>query len=145
MLRGSKFFILFLFLHFVFCCNCSSNTEQKYEKVQTECLRCILKFTNNTEGLKCFLRYEKGHDAVAQCIDYKKEAVTIQPLLVSFILIKKKKILIVCALNNFIDVCRYYQLFVFWKIGRKNYGGPIKFFMLCLELLSRKNVRGSCL
>lgn len=50
--------------------------EVKSERIQTECLRCILKFTNNTEGLKAFLNYGEGHKSVARCIDYKKPGVS---------------------------------------------------------------------
>lgn len=48
--------------------------ETKSERIQTECLRCIMKFTNNTEGLKAFLNNAEGHKSVARCIDYKRES-----------------------------------------------------------------------
>lgn len=57
-----------------------SNNDFKFEKIQLECLKCILKFANNTDGLKIFLKHDSGHKWVAQCIDYKKPSVSIQAL-----------------------------------------------------------------
>ncbi|GJQ75438.1 dia [Trypoxylus dichotomus] len=52
----------------------NSQFESKSERIQTECLRCILKFTNNTEGLKAFLNFAEGHKSVARCIDFRRES-----------------------------------------------------------------------
>ncbi|XP_017786244.1 PREDICTED: protein diaphanous isoform X3 [Nicrophorus vespilloides] len=52
----------------------------KFDKVQVECLKCILKFMNNTEGLKSFLRSDHGHRIIANCINCKRPAVTILAL-----------------------------------------------------------------
>ncbi|KAF5285112.1 hypothetical protein FQA39_LY16801 [Lamprigera yunnana] len=57
-----------------------SNRDDKYEKIQTECLKCILKHNNNTEGVKEFLRQDFGHVIVANCIDYRKPSVMIHAL-----------------------------------------------------------------
>lgn len=35
---------------------------------------------NNTDGLKNFLKYEKGHEVVADCLDHRKPQVMIQAL-----------------------------------------------------------------
>lgn len=35
---------------------------------------------NNTEGLKNFLKYDKGHEIVAKCLDHSKAPVMIQAL-----------------------------------------------------------------
>ncbi|KAK5638990.1 hypothetical protein RI129_013285 [Pyrocoelia pectoralis] len=57
-----------------------SNKDDKYEKIQAECLKCILKYNNNTEGLKEFFRQDSGHVVVASCIDYRKPSVMIPAL-----------------------------------------------------------------
>lgn len=35
---------------------------------------------NNTDGLKTFLKYEKGHKVVAECLEYEKPQVMAQAL-----------------------------------------------------------------
>lgn len=55
----------------------------KFEKIQYECLRCIHKFVNNTEGMKTFFSYDAGHVIVARCLDYKKPQNMILALQVS--------------------------------------------------------------
>lgn len=61
-------------------CLFCSNKDDKFEKIQSECLKCILKFTNNTEGIREFFNQDRGHEIVAKCIDYKKPSVMIQAL-----------------------------------------------------------------
>ncbi|XP_031331598.1 protein diaphanous isoform X3 [Photinus pyralis] len=56
------------------------NRDDKYEKIQLECLKCILKYNNNTEGLKEFFRHDSGHFIIASCIDYRKPSVMIPAL-----------------------------------------------------------------
>ncbi|KAJ8921203.1 hypothetical protein NQ315_013675 [Exocentrus adspersus] len=54
--------------------------KYKDVKLQTECLRCIEKFMNNTTGIKAFFKNSKGHEAVAMCLDHEKPQVMIQAL-----------------------------------------------------------------
>ncbi|XP_044261332.1 protein diaphanous isoform X1 [Tribolium madens] len=54
--------------------------REKDNKIQIECLRCVEKYMNNTEGLKNFLQYDKGHEIVAKCLDHSKSQVMIQAL-----------------------------------------------------------------
>nr|XP_022909899.1 protein diaphanous isoform X2 [Onthophagus taurus]XP_022909900.1 protein diaphanous isoform X2 [Onthophagus taurus] len=61
------------------------------EKIQQECLRCILKYTNNTEGLRAFLVNDEGHAIVAKCVDYRRPAVAISAL---------QTLAALCLLNN---------------------------------------------
>lgn len=63
-----------------FCCCVFSNRDDKFEKIQSACLKCILKFTNNTEGLREFLKHNRGQVIVAKCVDPMKANVTIQAL-----------------------------------------------------------------
>ncbi|XP_018568924.1 protein diaphanous isoform X2 [Anoplophora glabripennis] len=49
-------------------------------KLQTECLRCLEKFMNNTTGIKAFFNTGKGHVTVAKCLDHEKPQVMIQAL-----------------------------------------------------------------
>lgn len=62
-----------------FCSN-----DQKYDKIQYECLRCIHKFVNNTEGMKNFYENDSGHVIVAKCLDYRKPQTMIHALQVNF-------------------------------------------------------------
>ncbi|KAJ8930937.1 hypothetical protein NQ314_016201, partial [Rhamnusium bicolor] len=54
--------------------------KYKDVKLQTECLRCLEKFMNNTTGLKAFFNNNKGHETVAKCLDHEKPQVMIQAL-----------------------------------------------------------------
>lgn len=55
-----------------------SSNDNNIEKIQLEILKCILKFANNTDGLRIFFKQNQGHELVAECIDYKKPTVSIQ-------------------------------------------------------------------
>lgn len=57
-----------------------SNHEPKYERIQIECLKCLIKYINNTEGLRSFLQNSQGQQHVTKCIDYKKPQVSIVAL-----------------------------------------------------------------
>ncbi|XP_074040398.1 diaphanous related formin 1 isoform X3 [Leptinotarsa decemlineata] len=48
--------------------------------LQSECLRCLEKFMNNTTGLKAFFKNARGHVLVARCLDPDKPTVMIQAL-----------------------------------------------------------------
>lgn len=61
--------------------------EKKVDKIQTECLRCIIKFNNNTEGLKAFLKHDDWHRIVTKCIDYDKPNVSVTALQVIVIIL----------------------------------------------------------
>lgn len=54
-------------------------------KLQTECLRCLEKFMNNTTGIKAFFNNSKGHVTVAKCLDHEKPSVMVQALKVSLL------------------------------------------------------------
>ncbi|XP_018329945.1 protein diaphanous isoform X2 [Agrilus planipennis] len=56
------------------------NKDERFEKIQAECLKCIYKFINNTEGIREFLKHDSGHEIIASCIDFKKPTVTIHAL-----------------------------------------------------------------
>lgn len=59
------------------------NGDPDIEKLQSEILKCILKFANNTDGLKIFFKEDEGHELVARCINYKVPSVSLQALKVS--------------------------------------------------------------
>jgi diaphanous 2 len=54
--------------------------KERETKVQIECLRCVEKFMNNTDGLRMFLKYDVGHEIVAKCLDHRNQPVMIQAL-----------------------------------------------------------------
>nr|CAI5823971.1 unnamed protein product [Callosobruchus analis] len=54
--------------------------KYKEHKLQTECLRCLEKFMNNTTGYKTFFKNTKGHELVAKCLNHERPQVMIQAL-----------------------------------------------------------------
>ncbi|KAJ8978866.1 hypothetical protein NQ317_009010 [Molorchus minor] len=54
--------------------------RNKDVKLQTECLRCLEKFMNNTTGIKAFFNNENGQELVAKCLDHEKPQAMIQAL-----------------------------------------------------------------
>ncbi|XP_028145731.1 protein diaphanous isoform X2 [Diabrotica virgifera virgifera] len=54
--------------------------RNKDVRLQTECLRCLEKFMNNTTGLKAFFKFSKAHLTVARCLDHEKPTVMLQAL-----------------------------------------------------------------
>ncbi|KAK4878010.1 hypothetical protein RN001_010516 [Aquatica leii] len=84
-----------------------SNRDDRYEKIQWECLKCILKYNNNTEGLKEFVRQDAGHVIVANCINYKKPSVMITALQILSVL---------CFINDENNVINNNKLL--WALGK---------------------------
>lgn len=64
------------------CCN---TTNEKYEKLQYETLRCLHAFMNNTEGLKQFLNETESIIVVARCLIPLRGNVMTEALKVSII------------------------------------------------------------
>lgn len=61
----------------------TKNNDGNIEKLQLEILKCIIKFANNTDGLKIFLKEDEGHELIARCIDHKVPSVSIHAFKVS--------------------------------------------------------------
>lgn len=67
------------------CCNSSND---KYEKLQYEALRCLHAFMNNTEGLKQFLGQTESIIVVARCLIPNRGMVVTEALKVRFLRLK---------------------------------------------------------
>lgn len=67
------------------CCNDKySSSNDKYEKIQYECLRCLRAFMNNTEGLKQVLEQTESIIIVARCLNPNRGMVMTEAIKVIF-------------------------------------------------------------